>query len=135
MYTYLVDHPDSVRTLIDAPPYVVGTGDWSPLGDEIAFHHIPDRAHRFVSLINVETRKITTLIPWAREPSWSPDGTQLAFAAYDSISNAGVIYRWNRATSDCERLTFVCDYYPPDSCFKFCEVVPDECDWAYDQRP
>ncbi|MFN8547905.1 MAG: hypothetical protein U0527_08075 [Candidatus Eisenbacteria bacterium] len=132
MYTFRVDPPDSLQTLIDAPPYVVGDGEWSPLGDEIAFHHLPDETHRYVSLINVESRKITTLIPWARQPTWSPDGTQLAFAAFDSISNAGVIYRWDRATADCERLTFVCDYYPPDSCFKFCEVVPDECEWAHD---
>lgn len=135
LYTIYVDHPDSVWTLISAPPFVVGDGQWSPLGDEIAFHHLPDEESRFISVINVETREITRLIPWARQPTWSPDGMQLAFTAIDSVSNTASIYRWNRATRDCERLTFVCDYYPADSCFKFCEVVPEECGWAYDRRP
>ncbi len=134
MYILGTDPSDSITTLIDAPPYIVGDGKWSPLGNEIAFHHLPVDEPRYLSVIDIETREITRLLRWGRQPTWSPDGKQLAFAALDSVSNTESLYRWDRNTRECERLTFVCDYYPPDSCYKFCEAVPERCEWAYDRE-
>ncbi|MFN8547046.1 MAG: hypothetical protein U0527_03505 [Candidatus Eisenbacteria bacterium] len=115
---------DSVRTLIRA----LTTGDcaWAPSGDEIAFDEWGDPAATGISVINVDTGARHPLVALGFEPTWSPDGRRLAFAARDSVTNCSTLFVWDREEHSCEQLTSVCDYLPPDSCDAWLTRIHEE---------
>ncbi len=83
---------------------IIGHGlfpQWSPSGDRIVFQRSREKGTRWFSVwtidyVNGEARRATEIIAAnnaaAITPSWSPDGTHLAFSTVmepDSTSNAG----------------------------------------------
>jgi len=72
---------------------LIGEGlfpEWSPLGDKIVYQRARERGGRWFSIWTLEIREDEVLFPTevaSREdaaliaPTWSPDGTQIAFSA------------------------------------------------------
>lgn len=80
--------------------------DWSPDGSFIAFHtNLWDDNRYDVALLNLETGEVTRLTDSGTNtfPTWSPDGTRLA---YTSLENGEAnIYIMNADGSNKQRLT------------------------------
>ncbi|MBI5649787.1 MAG: PD40 domain-containing protein [Chloroflexi bacterium] len=83
-YLYMMDRAGTrVRRIPFAKP-TTGRMGWSPNGKHIVFTGVAEGMSNEIWTINVDTLELTNLTKnpaWDEDPTWSPDGTQIAFAS------------------------------------------------------
>jgi len=98
-------------------PFPGGNLDWSPDGSQVVYEERVSSTKSQIGLYTLNTQKVTTLTPAGAsdaDPSFSPDGTRIAFTSWRDGTDNAEIYVMQTDGSNVRRVTnnSAFDHYP-----------------------